>query len=274
MVFAMAGFAIEDAVIKQLSEDLPISQVLMLIGMGGLLAFGLVAQIKSSSLFVSHLINPKFLIRMVCELISAILFVVAIVSASLSASSAIMQATPLAVALGGVVFMKQQVSAAQWAFIIIGFLGVLLIVQPGMKGFQVETLFAVAGVFFLAARDLITRSIAESIEPLLISFWAFFALFLAGLVTVPVFGDFISLNWSHIGLLMISAVAGSCGYFSVVLATRGGDVAAVSPFRYSRLVFALLLSVLFFGETLNLPIIVGSGLVIGSGLFALRFGSK
>jgi drug/metabolite transporter (DMT)-like permease len=274
MVLAMAGFAIEDAVIKHLSSDLPVSQVLLLVGIGGMTAFVVIALCKQSQIWVPGLLNTRFLLRTFCELASAILFVTAIVYASLSASTAILQATPLAVAFGGAVFLKQAVTLRQWILIALGFLGVLMIVQPGSDAFQPATLFAVAGVIFLAMRDVITRSISNSIPPLVISFWAFFALFLSGIVTTPVFGPFVTVGWNHIGWLALSSVAGSLAYLSVVMATRGGDVAVIAPFRYSRLLFALVLSVLLFDEILTLPVLIGSAMIIVSGLLTLRLPSR
>ena len=190
MVVSMAGFAIEDAVIKQLAIDLPISQVLMLIGLTGGGMFWVMARLRSVHLLHASMANRKFVIRSFCELCAAISFVTAIVYASLGASSAILQATPLAVALGGMLFLKQSVSARQWFVILIGFCGVILIIQPGMQVFHPASLLAVLSVLFLATRDLITRSISSSIDPIAISFWSFFALFVAGIVTIPLYGTF------------------------------------------------------------------------------------
>ena len=104
MIAAMAGFAIEDAVIKQLSYSMPISQVLILIGCGGVLAFGVTAMLTHLRLFAPEGMNPWFVVKTVSELASAIFFVIAIVYASLSVSSAILQATPLAVSLAAAFF--------------------------------------------------------------------------------------------------------------------------------------------------------------------------
>ena len=93
MVVAMAGFAVEDAVIKQLSYTMPISQVLLLIGIGGLLIFGMAALQTDVPLVTDEMVKGWFIIRTMSELASAICFVIAIVYASLSISSAILQAT-------------------------------------------------------------------------------------------------------------------------------------------------------------------------------------
>ena len=266
MVIAMAGFAVEDAVIKQLSYTMPISQVLILIGIGGLLMFGLTALKTGVRLVTNEMVKPWFIIRTISELASAICFVIAIVYASLSISSVILQATPLAVSLAAALFLKQHVSVRQWLLISIGFIGVLCVIQPGFDGFKPAALSAVLGVVFLALRDAITRSISVSIPAVSVSFWAFFALLSAGIITIPFFGKFGAITSYDLGLLAISALAGSGAYFCIVMATRGGDVAVVAPFRYTRLLFALALAITFFDEQINPMMLVGSCLIIGSGI--------
>lgn len=269
MVLSMAGFAIEDAVIKYLALSMPISQVMMLIGFGGMVSFAGLSRWQQEPLIRPEVFKRWFLLRTFCELGSATLFVTALVYASLSASSAILQATPLAVALGGVIFLRQQVSLMQWGLILVGFLGVLLVIGPGTDAFQPATVFAVGAVAFLAVRDLITRVISLSMPAVVVSFWAFFALLLSGVVMIPLFGPFTPIAWIHIAVLVLSAVAGSIGYYAVVLATRDGDVAVVAPFRYSRLVFAMILAVVIFDETITGTMLLGSALIIASGLGVL-----
>ena len=269
MILAMAGFAIEDAVIKKLSLTMPVSQVLLLMGFAGIAAFGLLAKIRKVQLLASEVYNRWFIARTLSELAAAIFFVTSIVYASLSISSAILQATPLIVTLAGAMFLKQSVSMSQWFFILIGFLGVLLVIQPGRDGFQPAALFAVVAVFFLALRDTITRVISVSIPAVTISFWAFFALLLAGILTIPLFSVFVPVTSGDLLLLLVAAAAGTGAYLSVVLATRAGDVATVAPFRYTRLIFALGLAIFIFDETVNLLMLAGSATIIGSGIFML-----
>ena len=269
MIIAMAGFAIEDAIIKQLSNSMPISQILILIGIGGLVIFSLAARYWAIRILSAEIKNPRFLIRSLCELAAAISFVTAIVHGSLSVSSAIIQATPLAVVIGGAFILKQQVSGLSWALVLAGFIGVLMVTQPGLEGFKPATLFAVAAVFFLAIRDIITRSISDSIPVITISFWAFFASLFAGLITVPFFESF-QIPSSKDALLLTSSVCtASLAYYAVVLATRSGEISVVAPFRYSRLLFALVLSVVFFDESLNSLMIFGCALIAISGVMML-----
>jgi drug/metabolite transporter (DMT)-like permease len=107
-----------------------------------------------------------------------------------------------------------------------------------------------------------------------VSFWAIFALLMAGVVTIPFFGAFGGITVEHIGLLVISTLCGTGAYFCVVMATRGGDVAVVAPFRYTRLIFALGLAVVFFDEEVNAMMLIGSTLIIGSGIVMLASGGS
>ena len=108
MMLAMAGFAVEDAIIKELSNSMPISQVLISIGTIGLLVFIILAFINNISLMSPQIRTFTFIFRMFCELVSSVCFVITIVFVSLSVSSAILQITPILVAIGGSIFFKQK----------------------------------------------------------------------------------------------------------------------------------------------------------------------
>ena len=144
-----------------------------------------------------------------------------------------------------------------------------MVTQPGLEGFKPATLFAVAAVFFLAIRDIITRSISDSIPVVTISFWAFFASLFAGIITVPFFDSFQAPSSTDVLLLTTSVCTASLAYCAVVLATRSGEISVVAPFRYTRLLFALGLSVVFFNESINSFMIFGSALIAISGVMML-----
>ena len=136
-------------------------------------------------------------------------------------------------------FLKQRVSLGQWLLIGIGFIGVICVIQPGLDGFKPAALSAVLGVMFLALRIRSLVRFLYRFPQSLCLFGHSFALFSAGIFTIPFFGKFGVITTGDIGLLAISALAGSGAYFCIVMATRGGDVAVVAPFRYTRLLFAL-----------------------------------
>ena len=269
MIISMAGFAVEDALIKKLSITMPISQVLVSVGLVGLFVLSGIAFITKSKLFKIETRKTTFFFRMFCELVSSILFVVTIVYVSLSLSSAILQATPIIIALGGSLFLKQSISNKQWILILIGLIGVLLVIQPGTKNFNSLAFLAVIGVFFLALRDLATRSISKSIPPISIAFWGFFSLTLGGFVCIPFFDTFQPYSMQSLWLIFVSAFFGPIAYLCLVHATRAGDVGIVAPFRYLRLPFALVLGHYFFDERVDSFMLIGSILIIISGVLII-----
>jgi len=138
-------------------------------------------------------------------------------------------------------FLGEPVGWRRWSAIGAGFVGVLLIIQPGLSGFAPASPLAVVTVAALALRDLASRALPARITGTQISVWAFASLMPAGLLMMlPAAPDLLGLGGAFL--------VGGAGYLAIVGATRTGDVAAVVPFRYSRLVFAMLLGALVFGE--------------------------
>ena len=274
MIISMAFFSIEDAIIKILAQSMPISQVLISIGIVGTLALFCIAKVLRSPLKIFKKNKVTLFLRMICELISSICFVITIVYVSLSISSAILQATPILVALGGILFLNQKVKLYQWVFIAIGFLGVFFILRPDSNEFNSLSLIAILGVFFLALRDVITHKISDTIPAVSISFWGFFSLTVGGIFCIPFFGSFIPFNYQNSALILFSAFIGPSAYLALVFATRSGDVATISPFRYTRLPFALTISFFLFDERLDSSMLIGCFFVVFSGFCILLFNTK
>ncbi|MCZ0812128.1 MAG: DMT family transporter [Pseudomonadota bacterium] len=269
MVLAMFGFALEDMFIKRLSLDLPVGQILIMLGSGGAVAFGLIALARGHRLFSRDLLSGPVLLRNLGELIGTLGFVTAIALTPLSSASAILQATPLAVTLGAALFMGEQVGWRRWSAIIVGFVGVLLVIRPGLEGFEPASLFAVQAVIGLALRDLATRAVPRSVTSMQLSSYGFATTVPAGAVLIWLSGGAVSpdaANWRDIGLALLLGVG---AYYAIVAAMRFGEVSFVTPFRYTRLVFALVIGVTVFGERPDALTLTGAAIIIGSGLYTL-----
>jgi drug/metabolite transporter (DMT)-like permease len=143
MVLSMAGFAVEDMLIKYIALEMPTGQFLMLIGAGGALIFTLMAWKQGQAVLSADFLRPTIIIRNLGEVIGTLGFVTALVLTPLSSASAILQATPLAVTLGAALFLKEAVGWRRWSAILIGFGGVVAVIRPGLDGFQPASLFAV-----------------------------------------------------------------------------------------------------------------------------------
>lgn len=270
MVLAMLGFAIEDGLIKLLAGGLPIGQIIGLLGIGGAAVFAGLCMARGEALWEPGFLAPSVLLRNLAELVGTLGFVTAIALIPLSTASAILQAAPLLVTLGAALFLGEQVGWRRWAAILVGFVGVLMIIRPGTSDFNWLSLFAVQGVVGLAIRDLATRRVAFTVSSMQLSFLAFLMLIPAAAILlivgqVPV----VMPNLWQSGVIGASVVIGAISYFGITYAMRVGEIGFVTPFRYSRMIFALIIGVAFFAETPDALTLIGAAVIIASGLYTL-----
>ncbi len=269
MLGAMAAFAIEDMFIKQLSGGMGTGQILAILGLGGFLIFATIARRAGKRVFTRELLLPAVMLRNFGEMLGTLGYVLAVVLTPISSASAILQATPLAVALGAALFLGQAVGWRRWLAIAVGFAGVLIVIRPGLEGFRPASLFAVQGVIGLSIRDLATRAMPSTVSSTVLSAYGFGVIVPVGLALMlvegaPVLPD-VTQGWKILGALVI----GPLGYYAIVAAMRVGEVAVVTPFRYIRLVFAMIVGVLVFDEVLDFWTLTGAAIIIGSGLFTI-----
>ena len=276
MVLAMLGFAIEDMLIKQMAGALPTGQILAMLGLGGGIIFAMACRMQGESLLAPDVMHPMVLLRNVGEVFGTVGYVSAVVLTPISSASAIFQATPLFVTLGAALFLQESVGWRRWAAIAVGFCGVLLIIRPGLDAFQPASLFAVQGVIFLGIRDLATRRIPRSVSSMRLSTYAFAVIVPTGLILMAIMGDqFIIPSGTDTYRVAGSVAAGVLGYYALVTATRLGDMSHIAPFRYARLVFALIVGTTVFGERPDAATLIGAAIIVGSGTYAaIREGQR
>ena len=267
MMMSMACFAVEDTFIKLLSARLPATQILFSIGFGGAVITLVLAIVLNVNLADKILLNKHVISRTIADLFGALSFTSAMVLIPMSLLASILQATPLFVTLGAAILLGEKVGWRRWSAIFIGFLGVIIILQPGYGSFQLASLLGLAAVLCLALRDVVTRDMATEIPTLTVTFYACLAMGSAGFIAYPFFGSPIVPTTYEAIILICAAIIGLTGYFLLVLATREGDVSVIAPFRYSRLLFSLGLASLILGEKLTLPILLGGLLVVSSGIY-------
>ena len=267
MILSMACFAVEDTFIKLLSARLPATQILFSVGFGGALITLALAVTLNVNLADKILLNKHVISRTIADLFGAFFFTSAMVLIPMSLLASILQATPLFVTLGAAILLGEKVGWRRWSAIFIGFLGVIIILQPGYGSFQLASLLGLAAVLCLALRDVVTRDMATEIPTLTVTFYACLAMGSAGFIAYPFFGTPIMPTTFEAIVLVCAAIIGLTGYFLIVLATRKGDVSVIAPFRYSRLLFSLVLASLILGEMLTLPILLGGLLVVSSGIY-------
>lgn len=273
MVFSMFAFAMADSFIKLNGESLPPSQVLTTLGLGGTIVFGLISRARGIPLYSRHLTHPAILTRTVSEIIATCGFLFALTLLDFSVASSILQVTPLLVTLGAAVCLKETISWHRWSAIIVGFCGVIIILNPTggaanlLQANPGGTALALVGVVGLAGHDLSTRFIPKDVPNLQAATWGFCAVILAGLI-LRIFGEPWVLPGITSSLLLLCLIFfASAGYFAITAAMRIGEISIVAPYRYTRIIFAFIISVVFFGETLTAHTFIGATIVVASGLY-------
>ncbi|NKB61780.1 MAG: EamA family transporter [Gammaproteobacteria bacterium] len=275
MMASMAAFAMEDAFIKRVSEFMPTGQILMIFGLGGASVFLVIALIKGDHLFNSAVLSSTMIVRAICELIGRLFYVLAITLAPLSSATAILQATPIVVVAGAAILFGEKVGIRRWFAIFCGLFGVLIVLQPGTDGFTFFSFLAVLGMLGFAGRDLATRACSMSIRTSVLGFYGFATVVVAGMGYS--FWDesrMVSINDNNLVMLAGAVAAGVVAYMSLMMAMRTGEVSAVTPFRYSRLLFGLTIGVFIFEETVNANMLIGCSLVVISGVYVLHQGGR
>ena len=270
MVLSMLGFAIEDMFIKLIGTDIPIGQIIFMLGSGGALCYGAMVVMKGEPLMDRAMLTRPILLRALGEIVGTLGFVSAIVLTPISSASAILQATPLVVTLGAALFLGDPVGWRRWSAILVGMLGVLLVIRPGMDSFQALSLLAVLGVLGLSLRDLATRRGPKSTSTFQLSFLAFLALVPASLLfmlgTGTAFAPMSGVQWLFMGAALTT---GMVAYYGIVAAMRIGEISFVTPFRYARLLFAMVVGITIFGERPDLLTYVGATIIVASGIYTV-----
>ena len=241
-----------------------------MLGLGSALVLGILLRLQGQALFTRQMRTPAIALRAIGELVGTIGFVTAIALIPLSTASAILQATPLFVTLGAALFLQEQVGWRRWTAISVGFIGVLLIIRPGLEGFNWQSLFALMGVVGLGTRDLATRRVPAATSSLHLSFWAFLVLIPAAALMMWAGGTpFAMPSGRDFGIYLGAVMIGIAAYYSIVAASRLGEISFVTPFRYSRILFALVIGVWVFGENPDILTLLGAAVIVGSGLYTL-----
>lgn len=268
MVASMAGFAVEDAFIKGAAQQLPPGQIISMIGLGGAAAFALWSLSRGENPLPRTLFRGPALYRSILEAATSLNFIIALSLVPLALVTTIMQANPLLVTMGAALFFGAPVGWRRWTAIAVGLLGALIVVRPFGTAFEMTTLWVIAGVFAQSARDLATRRIPAHVTTLQLSTAGFGVMVPTGVLVSLIFGTppvWPSLvNW---GYLLAAVGIGIPALYAIILANRLGDISFVAPFRYSRIVFGLILSLIVFGEVLDSYTIIGAAIIVASGLY-------
>ncbi|MGB3148594.1 MAG: DMT family transporter [Paracoccaceae bacterium] len=270
VLFSMAAFSIEDALIKGLSNRLPVGQILIVIGCGGVVLFLLAAGPAGRAAILPALRQPHLTGRTLAEGVGAITFATALSLVPLSTVAAVFQVTPLVVTAGAAVFLGERVGWRRWTAVVVGFLGVLLIIRPGLDGFVPEAALVLVTALAIACRDLLTRRIPADVPSAVVSFYGFCVVVLAGVLLLLLGQTPVPLDRTALWAFAAAICCATTGYYAIVASMRLADASALMPFRYARLVFSLLIGVAFFHEKPDSLTLAGGAIIIAAAFYTYQ----
>lgn len=264
---ALTLFNLGDTFVKLLAERLPVAQVICVRNLISGIAVLLVWTARPELARVPHLLDRGVLARAALDTATTLLYLQGVALLPLAEAATLLFVSPLlGTALAGPV-LGERVGTARWLAVGIGFIGVVLVVQPGSVGWRPATLLPLAAAFLMTAADMVTRRIHPSIGSVTVVTANVFAVALAAAIWA-------SLSWqpltpAELPPLTAAALFLLAGYLCYVSAFRVAEVSFLVPFKYAGLPAAALLGWLVWGHVPNALALLGTALIVGSGVFVL-----
>ncbi len=266
MLAAMAAFVLNDTCVKLASEDLPTGQIIFIRGVIATPLVLLLAWQRGALMHPALLRHNSVIWRTIGEMIATVLYLSALFNMPIANANAILQTAPLLTTAAAALFLGEKVGRRRWSAIAIGFAGVLLIVRPGFAGFSVWSLVALAATGAMVLRDLSSRALPAEMPTLAVTALTTICVMILGGV-ISLFADWRPLSGTDLAYLAGAAVFLTAAYAFIIAAMRAGDVSLVAPFRYSVMVWAILIQVMVFGAWPDAPTLAGSAVLVATGVY-------
>lgn len=270
----MATFAINDVYMKIAMTSLGFAQAVAIRGMLCSLLLGILAwrlgvfrqkRKRSDEIYI--------LLRSLADLGTTITFLGALMHMPIGNISAVMQFAPLAVTFAAAIFFGETIGWRRILAILIGFIGVVIILRPGPEGFDIWAILGLLSVCCVVVRDLLTRKLNHGVSTIYVAFIGAVCVMAMGLIGLP-FSGWTPVSGGAAMALVLAAGMIIIGYVTIVGTMRIGNVGAVAPFRYMSLLWSVLLGWFILSEVPDMVVVLGSLLVVGSGIFSLFCGGR
>jgi len=270
MAVSMLSFISNDALMKFLFQTISVEQGIFMRGLVSVPLLALIAYLRKSLFVRIDWRNWRVILtRAFAELAATMAFLTALSHMPLANITAILQALPLTATMFAAIFFGEQVGWRRWSAILAGFIGVLIIIRPGGDGFNEYAVLAIVAVACVTVRDAITRRLDRSVPSLFVAFISAIPIFIYGGVATATTGWTV-VSGAIIGIVVVAAIAITCGHLFAVMAMRNGEISFVAPFRYTGMVWAILFGFLLFGDLPDAATILGTMIVIGMGVYAFH----
>jgi drug/metabolite transporter (DMT)-like permease len=267
----MASFIVNDALIKLVGEHMATVQVVFIRGLCAavLVSAGILLWQPASLRTVTGRAGRLVYCRAMIDALSTFGYLWALFHLPLPDITAINMSAPLTVTALAVIFLGERVAWRRWTAILAGFVGVLFVIQPTGQGFNWFSVVALMATLLHATRDLMTRFIAGEVPSIVVT------LATAVVVTVMAGVALLGVGWQPVSTIDLALLVGAAvfligGYHFIIVAMRSGEASVVAPFRYTAILWSLILGYGVWGDVPNVHASVGIIMLVGSGLYMIR----
>lgn len=268
MIGAMAGFASVDALFKLATATQSPGQILAITSLGSLAIFTLVLWRNGERLIHPNTLNPLVQFRAFSETAGTFGIIMALAVVPLAEVTVIAQSQPLVVTLMAAAFLGEKVGPRRWTAVALGLLGVIIIMRPGLGAFNPNHLWVLLYVVGLSFRDVTSRALPANLSTPFVVSWSLIWMTIFGALLMPFQGGWHPIDGQTAFYLIGIVVTVSIALALIMMSFRTGEIGAVAPFRYARIVFGLAFAWVIFDESLDLISWLGLALIVGSGLYA------
>jgi len=270
MMASMFGFVVNDTFMKSLFITYPIVEITFLRALFCLPLLFIAMKLKGVTfLNQSRASWNLMMLRGFAEVMATISFLYALKHLPLPNVTAIIQVLPLTVTMAAALFLNDHVGMRRWTAIIIGLIGVMIVIKPGTEGFSSYSYYAVLSVIFVTMREMVTRKLPAEVPSVLVTFVTVIGVTIMSAVALP-FVSLKALDASAVMLVFSASIAIFFGYLFSTMAMRVGEISLVSQFRYTGMIWAILLGYAIFNDIPATNTIIGVLIIVASGLYAFH----
>lgn len=267
MMGSMAAFTLNDACMKVLLGELPLFQAIFL---RGLLTIGALVMMSRWMGGLNFRMPRKdwalVLTRSLSEVGATYFFITALFHMPIANVTAILQVLPLTVTLSSAMLFGDKLGWRRLLAIMVGFVGVLIIVRDGLSGLNTYALYALAAVGFVTVRDLCARRLSAGVSSVTIALIG--AVGVVGFAAIGTQSEvWVDVSSKSVSLLAAAALFIIGGYLFSIMTMRVGEISFIAPFRYTSLLWALMLGFVVFGDWPDSLTMVGIVIVVVTGAF-------
>lgn len=263
-------FIFNDALIKLAAESMPAVQAIGVRGLFATLWCALALLVTGAWRQIAWAANPRVVFRGVLEAGSAIFYLVALFQIPFAIATAVNLSTPVILTVLAVLILKEDVRWRRWSAVVVGFVGVLMVIQPHPGDLNAWTWLALLGTAFGCFRDVLVRFLPVGIPTLVVSFTSALVVAVVGCVWALAEG-WQPMSSRALGFIVGSSLLLAMGYQFVVIALRShGEFSVIGAFRYGSILWALGIGYVVWGEVPDALAMAGIVVIVGSGLYILH----